>query len=121
MSSPTIETLLRRLEEELLQPDVRASAERVAALLADDFLEFGSTGQVFNKQQVIEALREETGTKRSLSKFQSRMLSTNIALVTYRATASVREARPVHSLRCSVWRLSNDRWQMVFHQGTLTR
>ena len=50
------EEFLRRLEERLLQPEVRQSAEAVADLLADDFIEFGSSGQVFNKQQIIEGL-----------------------------------------------------------------
>ena len=38
------EEFLRRLEERLLQPEVRQSAEAVADLLADDFIEFGSSG-----------------------------------------------------------------------------
>ena len=49
------EKLFRRLEERLLQPEVRQSAEAVADLLADDFIEFGSSGQVFNKQQIISS------------------------------------------------------------------
>lgn len=53
------EELFRRLEEQLLQPEVRQSAEAVADLLADDFIEFGSSGQVFNKQQIIEGLQQE--------------------------------------------------------------
>lgn len=37
---------LRALEEALLQPDVRKSEELVA-LLADEFIEFGSSGRVY--------------------------------------------------------------------------
>jgi hypothetical protein len=51
--------LLRRLEEELLKPEVRRSPGQVGVLLSDDFVEFGSSGGVFNKQQVIEALEQE--------------------------------------------------------------
>ena len=118
-AAPTVEAQLRHLEEQLLEPEVRASAERVSALLADDFVEFGSSGQVFDKKQIIELLRQGTPTKRSLSKFESTMLSDNVVLVTYRATRSSKP--PVHSLRSSIWRLSNGQWQMVFHQGTLTK
>jgi hypothetical protein len=107
------------LEEQLLQPDVRASAERVAALLADDFVEFGSSGQVFDKKQIMKVLRQENPTKRSLSRFASTMLSDSIVLVTYRATRASKP--PVHTLRSSIWRLSNGQWQMVFHQGTLAK
>ena len=56
---PAEATLLRRLEEELLNPEVRRSPDQVGDLLSDDFVEFGSSGGVFNKQQVIEALEQE--------------------------------------------------------------
>jgi hypothetical protein len=121
-AAPTVEAQLRHLEEQLLRPEVRASVERVTALLADDFVEFGSSGQVFDKKQIIEALRTETATKRSLSDFESTLLSDNIALVTYRATRTSKAGeRPVTTLRSSIWRLHDGQWQMVFHQGTLTR
>jgi hypothetical protein len=119
---PTLDAQLRHLEEQLLQPEVRASTDRVAALLADDFVEFGSSGQIFGKMQIVEALRNEVPTKRSLSQFASTMLSDNIALVTYRATRAAKsDEKVVTTLRSSIWRLSNGQWQMVFHQGTLTK
>jgi hypothetical protein len=119
---PTLDAQLRHLEEQLLQPEVRASTERVAALLADDFVEFGSSGHVFGKKQIVEALRKEIPTKRSLSQFASTMLSDNIALVTYRATRTAKAGeKTVTTLLSSIWRLSNGQWQMVFHQGTLTK
>ena len=119
---PTLDAQLRHLEEQLLQSEVRASTERVDALLADDFVELGSSGQVFGKKQIVEALRMETPTKRSLSQFASTLLSDNIALVTYRATRAANAGeKTVTTLRSSIWRLSNGQWQMVFHQGTLTK
>jgi hypothetical protein len=118
-AAPTVEAQLRHLEEQLLQPEVRASAERVGALLAEDFVEFGSSGQVFDRNQIMKLLREENPTKRSLSKFESTVLSDSIVLVTYRATRNSKP--PVHTLRSSIWRLSNGQWQMVFHQGTLAK
>jgi len=41
---------VRELEESLLQASVRKS-DRVAHLLADGFIEFGSSGRIFTKQQ----------------------------------------------------------------------
>jgi hypothetical protein len=121
-AAPTIDAQLRNLEEQLLQPEVRGSTERMAALLAEEFVEFGSSGQVFDKKQIMEALRKESPTKRSLSRFESTMLSDNIALVTYRVTRAADPGNnPVHTLRSSIWRLSNGQWQMVFHQGTLAK
>ena len=62
--------MFRELEERLLQPDVRSSAEEIAKLLADEFIEFGSSGRVFNKDHVIEALRDEQPEGLSLSERQ---------------------------------------------------
>ena len=120
VAAPRISEQLRHLEEELLQPEVRSSSEKLSALLADEFVEFASSGQVFSKAQVVEALRNEIPARRSLSDFQVVLLSGEIALVTYRATrASDSDPQPVQSLRSSIWRSRDGRWQMLFHQGTL--
>jgi hypothetical protein len=101
---PAEAALLRRLEEELLNPEFRRSPDQVGALLSDDFVEFGSSGGVYNKQQVIEALEQE---------------GPGVILVTYR---TIQEGGPETTqksrLRSSIWKLIEDRWQMVFHQGT---
>ncbi|WP_370676935.1 DUF4440 domain-containing protein [Pleomorphomonas sp. PLEO] len=46
----------RSLERTLHRPEVRRSPETVGALLADDFIEFGSSGTVYDKASIIEAL-----------------------------------------------------------------
>jgi hypothetical protein len=115
------EELLRRLEKHLLQPEVRQSAEAVADLLADDFFEFGSSGQVFNKQQIIEGLQQEPPAQRSLMQFKATVLAPGVVLATYRAVLySSSGEPPVYSPRSSIWKYTRDRWQMVFHQGTLS-
>lgn len=58
----------------MLQPDVRKSAQEVADLLADDFIEFGSSGLIFNKQQIIGGVQRETPAKRSLMEFKASVL-----------------------------------------------
>jgi hypothetical protein len=114
--------LLRGLEEELLKPEVRQSPERVGQLLADEFIEFGSSGHAYDKAQIIEALRTEQPDPHSrigLTEFSARDLAPGVVLVTYR---TVRHGEPqmrnVSRLRSSIWKLIDGRWQMVFHQGT---
>jgi|SRR5215831_11902728 len=113
--------LLRDLEEDLLKPEVRGSPDRINHLLADEFIEFGSSGRVFDKRRIIEALQQETPEKTlpiSLVDFAVRRLAPNVMLVTYRATSQdTLESR----LRSSIWKLIEGRWQMVFHQGTPSR
>ena len=115
----SIEAHLRALEEELLQPAVRKTASRVDALLGEDFIEFGSSGRVFDKHDIIDILRSESPARRSLTDFRALPLGPGVVLTTYRATNyGASGEQPIHSLRSSVWRLLDGRWQVVFHQGT---
>ncbi len=106
---------IRLLEERLLLPEVRASPEALADLLADDFLEFGSSGRVYEKQQVIAALQEEIPQKVWVRDFQVRLLAPGVVLATFR---SVGAAGSRSSLRSSIWMLEDGRWRLKFHQGT---
>ena len=104
---------LFELETSLHKKEIRNSPAAVAALLADDFTEFGSSGRVYDKSAIIELLRTETVAadhKVTVENFVVRALSPNVALVTYLASK--------RTLRSSIWRLSDSRWEMVFHQGT---
>jgi hypothetical protein len=108
---------LRGLEELLLQPDVRKSG-RVSELLADGFVEFGSSGRIFSKAQIVAALRAEEPTKFTAYDFSVSLLAPNVALVTYRAQ---RHTEPtVYTLRSSIWQQQGQQWQMAFHQGTVS-
>src|SRR5271156_5266438 len=50
---------VQKREEQLLQPEIRRSADQVSYLLADEFVEFGSSGRVFDKAQIIASLQQE--------------------------------------------------------------
>ncbi|MEO8130730.1 MAG: DUF4440 domain-containing protein [Bryobacteraceae bacterium] len=108
---------LRQLEEELLQTATRKNAARVALLLANEFLEFGASGRVYSKAEMIGLLQREAPAALSMKNFQVRMLANNAALVTYRAIRAGQGAA-TESLRSSVWIHRENRWQIVFHQGT---
>lgn len=112
-----IEQHLQELELCLLQPDVRKSA-RVEELLADEFIEVGSGGNAHTRQEILNALLAEPTTRWTATDFKVRLLAPTVALVTFRALRH--SEPPLHSLRSSIWRETNGRWQMTFHQGTLT-
>lgn len=108
---------LRSLEESLLRPDVRKSAD-VVALLADEFVEFGSSGRVYSKADLVVALQAETPGIQTARSFRVWLLAPQAALLTY--VIRREGAPPVHTLRSSVWQLQGECWRMVFHQGTVT-
>ncbi len=100
---------LHAREMEMLDPAVRADPVRVRELLHDDFIEFGSTGRVYNKEILIEMLRSEQPSTVSIREFTVRQLPPSSP--TY--PQSGQEAR-----RSSVWVRQDGVWRMVFHQGT---
>jgi hypothetical protein len=112
-ADPETVALIRRLEEALLVPEVRKSAAQIAALLADEFVEIGSSGRIYDKDQIIGQLQQESGEEslRTVSDFTDRELADGLILVTYR----IIETRTVRS---SIWKRTNSEWRMVFHQGT---
>ncbi len=113
------EEQIRRLEERLQQADMRKSAKDVAELLADDFVEIGSSGRIFDKQATIDGLQHESPAEISLTDYQARILAPDVVLVTYRAVRSASaSAQTTQSLRSSIWKRLDGRWQLVFHQGT---
>jgi hypothetical protein len=107
---------LRRLEEELLSPSV--SADRAAQLLADEFIEFGSSGNVHGKAQVVAAFCSGTRPVITAANYSAIHLSPESVLLTYHAC---RHSSPaVLSLRSSLWQRQNGQWRMIFHQGTIS-
>ncbi|MEH2274165.1 MAG: DUF4440 domain-containing protein [Nostoc sp.] len=118
------ESLPRKFKERLLQSDVRKSAKDIMDLLADEFIKFGSSRRVFDKQQIINSLQNEPIeflTHRAITEFKTLVLATGVVLINYRIVRHISGEQPVYSLRSSIWKLNNDRWKMIFHQGTLVK
>ena len=110
-----LEQPLFALEQALQQCATRSDAGRLAQLLADDFVEFGASGNVWgSKAEVIAGLQDEVFSPRRMYGFAVKVLGQGLALVTYRCH---REGVG-DSLRSSVWREEEGQWRMVFHQGT---
>jgi hypothetical protein len=124
VSSPPrvpVEEQIQALEERLLDRRVRASPSLLGELLADDFLEFGSSGRVWTRQEILAALRAEPAVRFTIRDFRVRRVARDAALATYRARAEPGSGgSPQASLRSSLWVWRVDRWQIVFHQGTPT-
>lgn len=73
-----------QLEQRLLQPEVRRSNDDLTNLLADDFVEFGSSGRIFYKQQVVEELPHAPSVQMTLQDFHAKALATDVVLTTFR-------------------------------------
>ncbi|MDF2791717.1 MAG: RNAse [Neobacillus sp.] len=113
-SKSSLKKHLLNLEEMLLRPNIRTAPEELSKLLADEFFEYGSSGKVWSKKDCIG--KEGLGiVNMNLSNFEMYQLSEDTVLTTYRIFD---ERKLQHSLRSSIWKFRDERWQMFFHQGT---
>jgi hypothetical protein len=111
---------LKKLETELLRPEVRRSPEKMAAFLADDFVEFGRSGRIYGKADILETVAQSFAGQLSLLEFAAKALAPSVALVTYRSILRDANGSERHALRSSIWTHTEKGWRLVFHQGTPT-
>jgi hypothetical protein len=104
-----------RREQQLLDPASRADGDLVARLLHPDFVEYGASGRIWERQTSLAALAADPGVSGPASGFEAVRLADDVVLVTYRISGERA------SLRSSVWvRDPRAGWRLRFHQGTLT-
>ena len=113
MKKTELQDHLYSLEERLLHPDREADRKALIPLFADEYREFCTSGRVFNRQQVIDVLLTSPPRPATIHHFYMAQLAENVVLATYRATTSV-----AVSHRSSLWVFRDNRWQLLFHQGT---
>jgi len=114
-----ISELIKAFELELLQPEIRKSTERLDELIADEFLEIGESGKLYDKQDILTALPTQMGIKFSLSNFKATEISSDVVRATFQLEKEITDSGEIIiSLRSSIWKNKDGRWQIVFHQVT---
>ena len=106
---------LKNLEESHTGLEVRKSREKLDYILADEFFEIGSSGYIFDKKACLE-----TGvalTEMSLHNYEIYPLAPDAVLATY---FIVDKTRNQNTYRSSIWKFIDGRWQLYFHQGTIS-
>jgi len=112
MADPDFATAID-LERRLLAPAVRRDRAALTTLLHEDFCEFGASGRVYDREQIIAALLAADDSSAEASHFEATRLGPDAVLLTYRTDAP--------SLRSSVWLRGEDgAWRLLHHQGTPT-
>ena len=107
-------TEIESLELELVDKDTRGNRIRLSELIAEDFEEFGTSGKVYRKKDILDSLPNKVNIKYNLSSFRFKELGTDCVLVTY--TSIVNE---ITTLRSSIWKMHNGKWQISHHQSTI--
>ncbi|MFA9285835.1 DUF4440 domain-containing protein [Comamonas sp. SY3] len=118
---PTLTQQLSQLEAQLHLPEIRHhQPEHVSQLLHPAFEETGRSGQRYTRETVVEALRAESNAAEIVADgYAATVLAPGVALLTYRsALCDAQGTRSKHTLRSSIWLLTDGRWQLRYHQGT---
>ncbi|WP_456274730.1 nuclear transport factor 2 family protein [Bacillus sp. AK031] len=117
MSHSTLKEQLLNLEERLLNSEVRVDTKELEKVLAEGFFEFGSSGNVWLREDCLKdggiSVRDM-----SVNDFEIHPLAENVVLTTYRVKDNTKKQV---TLRSSIWKLLNGKWQMYFHQGTISK
>ena len=109
------------LETSLHKKEIRSRADLTSELLADTFIEFGSSGKVWNKSSIVASMRgEESDSQITVEDFAVRELAPEVVLVTYTSKKVAQDQAVASTLRSSIWKHVDGKWQMIFHQGTRT-
>lgn len=94
-----------------------SSREQIADVLAEDYLEFASTGIVYTRDEVIESMHQwhsEVHPTDPISDLAVAQIADDLFRSTYTLHQPGRS-----SLRLTIWRKTNGVWRAVFHQGTV--
>jgi hypothetical protein len=119
------ETLIRGLEEKLLLQKIRSSREELEKLISPDFIEYGSSGKVYNYLGTIAYLLTNSVDTFNYTfvNFKIRRLSDDAILALY--ILEIEKNRKISiTNRSSLWRREGDLeegdsvWRIIFHQGT---
>lgn len=110
------EERLRRLEESLWRYETRFDRDYLESVLAAGFIEFGRSGRVYTRDQILDSPGGPIDARLPLPDFEVRWLTPGVALVTYTSEMGTDPVRRSH--RSSLWRKGNSGWRIEFHQGT---
>ncbi|MGQ3481714.1 nuclear transport factor 2 family protein [Paenibacillus sp. TY11] len=115
--SKELHDVILNLEKQLMH----YRREDFEKLLANDYIEYGSSGKKYDKSLQLSFLNGKATLNYipfMITDFKIKLLSSEFVHTTY-CTESIDNGNK--SLRNYIWKLNDGQWQMFFHQGTPTK
>ena len=85
----------------------------------DEFIEYGKSGQVFDKNSIIKYLNNlDTDRDIEILSFKIKNIKEDLVIANYISYEKEIEAK---ALRTSIWKKECSDWKLYFHQGTVTK
>ena len=104
---------LVELERTLWRLTTRNDSDYLDRILHPDFVEFGMSGRVWSRAEILRPGGEFTA---EVSNFAVDEVAPGVALVTY--VSRLGSPETARANRSSVWLRVDNRWLLRFHQGT---
>lgn len=83
----------------------------------DEFIEFGKSGQVFDKDSIVEYLNNlDTDRDIEILSFKIKNIKEDLIIANY---VSYEKEIEIKALRTSIWKKESSDWKLYFHQGTV--
>jgi hypothetical protein len=108
---------LTRLEECMWRAATRFDLSFMERTLAADFFEFGRSGRVWSREQILDMAGRTIDATLPLPNLRIRLLDADTAQVAYDSEV-VADGMVEHAHRSSIWSRRADGWVLRFHQGT---
>ncbi len=109
--------ILTRLEEDMWREVMRFDQTFQEQRFATDFFEFGRSGQVYTREQIIQADSQPINAIIPLPNLAIRLIDKNTAQVIYDSQVEY-DSVVEYARRSSIWSRTESGWVMRFHQGT---
>ncbi|MDD5362082.1 MAG: DUF4440 domain-containing protein [Ignavibacteria bacterium] len=100
------------LEKQLLDSGKRHSEDFLREILSEEFVEIGSSGKTYNREDTIKELLNSKDFEYEISDFKTIELGNDIVLASYKIKINGKL-----SFRNSLWKKSGDKWKIVYHRG----
>lgn len=108
---------LTDLEEGMWRESTRFDSKFQEGSFASDFFEFGRSGRIYTRDQIIHSDSQPIQAVLPLQNLSIRLLDENTAQLTYNSIVSY-DGVVEHGRRSSIWSRTENSWVMRFHQGT---
>jgi hypothetical protein len=113
----TILNELKQLEPIFHHPELGTNRSDFENMMADEFWEVGASGRIYNRQYVLDELEKRYNNPVKdvweTKDFNCMEIAPDNYLLTYTLLQGSRITR-----RSTIWRRTDERWMIVYHQGT---
>lgn len=109
---------IKQIRKKLYEYEVKIANRQiddVSKYLTDDFIEYGSSGSIITYDLVVDNFKNCSPKEYLLYNFEIEILCDDIVQAKYITSLDGKRA-----LRSSLWKYTDGRWKMFFHQGTKT-